>query len=200
MNKDTFLKELRESLSGLPIQEIDKTIEYYSEMIDDAVEDGENESDAVKTFGSVQEIANKIIDEIPIHTLVANFKKHKFSAAAIVLILLASPVWVPLAAAFIAVIISVYLTIWTVIAVIFITAAAFAVSAVGAIALIIAMTFSAQPLKILFAAGILLFGAGSAILTFYLAILFTKLLIKLTAYITRKFKKLFVKQGRVENE
>ena len=34
MNKDQFLEELRKKLSGLPQEDIDERVAFYSEMID----------------------------------------------------------------------------------------------------------------------------------------------------------------------
>jgi uncharacterized membrane protein len=47
MNKSQFLKQLAAKLEGLRQHEIDSTIFYYSEMIDDRVEDGMSEEEAV---------------------------------------------------------------------------------------------------------------------------------------------------------
>ena len=35
MNKDEFLNDLRHALKGLPYEEVNKTLDYYSELIDD---------------------------------------------------------------------------------------------------------------------------------------------------------------------
>ena len=40
MKKTEFLAQLRGRLGQLPPQDIEKTLEYYSEMIDDKIEDG----------------------------------------------------------------------------------------------------------------------------------------------------------------
>ena len=40
MNKEEFLSLLRERLSIFPPDEIEKHISYYSEMIDDHIDDG----------------------------------------------------------------------------------------------------------------------------------------------------------------
>lgn len=43
MTKGEFLHELRERLAALPEEDIDRTVYYYSEMIDDMTEDGKTE-------------------------------------------------------------------------------------------------------------------------------------------------------------
>ncbi len=40
MRKSEFLAALRKGLNGLPQADIDASIEFYSEMIDDRMEDG----------------------------------------------------------------------------------------------------------------------------------------------------------------
>ena len=48
MNKEEFLSELRTKLSGLPQEDIEERISFYSEMIDDRMEDGISEEEAVE--------------------------------------------------------------------------------------------------------------------------------------------------------
>lgn len=196
MNKNEFLQELRGRLNGFPEQETAKTLEYYAEMIDDAVEDGASEEYAVSRLGNIDEIAKKIIDEIPIRALVkADFKRRKPNAAAIVLLLLGSPIWVPLITAAIAVLISFYLALWSILASFFVTAAVLAVTAAAAVIAIIVFAIP-RPEKAVFALGLTLLCGGLAYLCFILAILLSKLLIKFTVFILRKIKGLFIKQGR----
>lgn len=47
MTKSDFLDLLREKISRLPEWEAAKTVVYYSEMIDDRIEDGMSEEEAV---------------------------------------------------------------------------------------------------------------------------------------------------------
>ena len=47
MNKQEFLAQLRKGLSGLPKEDIDERLTFYSEMIDDRMEDGIPEETAV---------------------------------------------------------------------------------------------------------------------------------------------------------
>lgn len=63
MNKGEFLAQLRLRLGALSKQELEKTIQYYSEIIDDMLEEGVSEEDAVANLESVEEIASRIIEE-----------------------------------------------------------------------------------------------------------------------------------------
>ena len=58
MNKQEFLSLLKQKLSKLPKQEIKERITFYSEMIDDRVEEGLSEEEAVLEIGNIDEIAD----------------------------------------------------------------------------------------------------------------------------------------------
>ena len=66
MTKQEFLKGLEKSLAGLPGEDIQKSLDFYGELIDDRVEDGLSEEDAVSQTGDIKEIAEQILIEIPI--------------------------------------------------------------------------------------------------------------------------------------
>lgn len=114
MNKEVFLHQLRIRLSQLPEEEIQKRLDYYAEIIDDMAEDGISEEDAAAGFGDINEIAQKIMQEVPLPTLMKSKVKPKngWSTTAIVLAVVGSPLWLCLLFAFIAVVCSVYLVIW----------------------------------------------------------------------------------------
>ena len=56
MNKQEFLDRLRKGLSGLPQAEREERLLFYSEMIDDRMEEGLTEEEAVAALGSLEEI------------------------------------------------------------------------------------------------------------------------------------------------
>ena len=60
MNKKAFLWALMDGLSGLPMEDIERSLDYYSEMIDDRMEDGLSEEEAVAAMGPVKEICAQI--------------------------------------------------------------------------------------------------------------------------------------------
>lgn len=65
MNKIQFLAALRRLLKSLPEEESEKILAYYREMIEDKVESGWSEEDAVQEFGNVYALAEKILAENP---------------------------------------------------------------------------------------------------------------------------------------
>ena len=102
MNKSEFLKELEKNLKGLPKEDIDERIEFYSEAIDDRVEEGKTEEEAVEEIGTVEEVVREIAEDTPLLELVKKKMKPKRSLSAweIVLIVLGFPVWFPLLVTF----------------------------------------------------------------------------------------------------
>ena len=54
MNKKGFLEKLKSELNGYSPEEVDRSIAFYSEMIDDRIEDGANEEEAVASIGSIE--------------------------------------------------------------------------------------------------------------------------------------------------
>lgn len=93
MNREIFLHQLRIRLSQLPEPEIEKRLEYYSELIEDMVEDGMSEEDAVASFGDINQIAQGIMETTALSTLVKTTVKPKngWSTAAIVIAIVGSP-------------------------------------------------------------------------------------------------------------
>ena len=45
MSRDAFIGELRHKLTGIPQEAVDRTVEYYSELIADSMEDGLSEEE-----------------------------------------------------------------------------------------------------------------------------------------------------------
>jgi len=65
MTKQEFLRELWNRLTELPQEDVEKSLDYYSEMIDDRVENGLTEEEAVADIGSAEEVAAQLIAELP---------------------------------------------------------------------------------------------------------------------------------------
>ena len=69
MKKEQFLRDLGLRLSSLPYADKKRSLDFYSEMIDDRIEDGISEEEAVKKMGTPAFAAEKILTELPITTL-----------------------------------------------------------------------------------------------------------------------------------
>ena len=121
MNKEQFLIELASALAGLPEDDIEKSLEFYSEMIDDRIEEGLTEEEAVAEIGSIDEIRAQIIKDTPLPKIIKEKVKPKrsFRGWEIAVMIIGFPLWFPLLIAVAAVIFSVYVTLWSVIIVLF---------------------------------------------------------------------------------
>lgn len=136
MTKLKFLLELNDRLSGLPKSEVEERLSFYNEAIEDRMEEGLSEEEAVAAIGSVDEIAGQIIADIPL-IKVAKEKirpKRKLRAWEIVLLAVGSPIWLSLLIVAFAVVISIYAVIWSVIVAFWSIFGAFVGVSVGGIA------------------------------------------------------------------
>lgn len=117
MNKNDFLKELKNGLRGLPADDIEECLSFYSEMIDDRIENGMSEEEAVLSVGSTNEIVTQTMADIPLGKLVKEKAKPSRALRAweIVLLILGSPIWFSLLVAAFSVILSLYIVLWTLI-------------------------------------------------------------------------------------
>lgn len=117
MSKQEFLAQLRKGLAGLSQNDIEERLTFYSEMIEDRKEEGLTEEEAVLAIGSIDEIVAQAVAEVPLaKTTKEKIKpKRKLSAGEIVLLALGSPIWLSLSIAAIAVILSLYISLWAVI-------------------------------------------------------------------------------------
>ncbi len=113
MTKQDFLTRLRKGLSGLPQADIDERLTFYSEMIDDRMEEGLSEEEAVAAVGWIDEIISQIIVDTPPEN--KDSKKRRLKGWEITLLVLGSPIWVSLLIAAAAVTFSVYICLWSVI-------------------------------------------------------------------------------------
>ena len=77
MNKQEFIDSLKQKLSLLPQKDLDDRINFYSEIIDDYIEDGLSEEHAVSKLGSLDDVVNEILNDTSIIKLAKNKFKPK---------------------------------------------------------------------------------------------------------------------------
>ena len=70
MSRDAFIGELRHRMAGLPQDAVERTVEYYSELIADSMEDGLSEAEAVSRLGSLDEIVSSVVKETPLPKII----------------------------------------------------------------------------------------------------------------------------------
>lgn len=117
MNKEVFLTTLRKKLEGLPPEDIKRSVDYYAEMIDDRMEDGKSEEEAVALMGSIDEIVSQIFMDTPLPKLVRAKAKPQRALITleIVLLVLGFPLWFPLMIAAAVIVLSVYIVFWSIV-------------------------------------------------------------------------------------
>lgn len=168
MNKNEFLAALRERLNGLPEEDINKSIDFYCEMIDDRVEDGMSEAEAVEDLGSVEDIISQILSEVSLPKLVKEKVKPKRALKAweIVLLVLGAPLWIPLLATVILTVLAIYLSVWSVIISLYAVDLSIAVSGLACIGVAVALLFDGQfvPAGVVFGTGLVCMGLAILLL------------------------------------
>ena len=200
MDKEQFFAALSRALEGLPPEDAARSLEYYQEMIDDRMEEGMTEYEAVAELGTVEEIAAQILADTPLTSLVRARAKPSRALRVweIVLLVLGSPVWVSLLIAAGAVLLSLYGVLWALIGSLWAVEVAFAVSAVGSVALgILQLCIGSRPAGIaLIGAGLIL--AGLAVFLFFGCWAATKGTVILTKRIVFWIKSKLIRKERAE--
>lgn len=197
MTKMQFIISLHNKLSGLPQNEIEERLNFYSEMIEDRIEEGVSEEEAVAQIGTVDEIAEQIIADIPL-TKIAKEKikpKRRIKAWEIVLLILGSPLWLSVLIAIFAVIFSFYVCLWAVIISLWASFVAIIGGAFGGIASGVVLVLNKNGLTgiLLIAAGLVC--AGISIFFFFGCKAATKGIVFLTKKPILSLKKSFIKKG-----
>lgn len=130
MNKNEFIERLKNSLCALPEAELCKTLDYYSEIIDDMIEDGMEEGAAVASLGDTVQIANEVLLERPLAELVKSKVNNKRSLKGwqVALIILGSPLWLILILSVLIVILSFFIVLWSILLALFAVVLSLAVS------------------------------------------------------------------------
>ena len=137
MTKLEFLDKLQAGLLGLTESDAQERLNFYSEMIDDRMEEGLSEEQAVAQVGDVQVIVANILAEIPqnapvqadaevVKQVIAKVEKPTHHQATpkkeekkhmetwqIILLILGFPLWLPLLAAAFSVVISLIAVLWS---------------------------------------------------------------------------------------
>lgn len=200
MNKQEFLSGLKAKLIGLPQDDIDERLSFYSEMIDDRVEEGLTEEQAICELGTIESIATQIMSEIPLTKLVREKVKpsRKLSVWEIVLLVLGSPIWLSILIALFAIVISIYAVVWSVI--ISLWAVEFSLAACSVGGVFASVVFMAKGNIVsgvaMLGAGILC--AGLAIFGFYGCKYATNAILKLSKKIFIWIKSCFMKKEVAE--
>ena len=109
MNKTQFLLELDKMLSQLSETEKVDWLRFYSEMIEDRMEEGLSEEEAVAAIGTVRDIAAQITSDQPAGTA------KKRNPWMVLLLILGSPIWIAILASLFAVVLTLYISLWAIV-------------------------------------------------------------------------------------
>lgn len=117
MTKLDFLLSLQNRLLHLPQNEVNERLNFYCEMIEDRIEEGLSEEEAVSAIGTITEIAEQIQIDVG-NTSKSNTpakNNRKRTTWEIVLLILGSPIWLSLLIVVFAVVFSLYISLWAVV-------------------------------------------------------------------------------------
>ena len=198
MTKMQFLYELDGKLSVLSDADREKSLEYYSEMIDDRMEDGLSEEKAVAALGSIDSIYNNVISDIPFSRLIGT--RIKSSSANMnsvwkwVLIIFGFLVFgIPMLSVLFSVVASLFAAIWAVVISLWAVPLALLVGGVAGVILFFPTVFLGNSVKALFLLGAGVFSLGLVFPFFFLAKWTTKGAIILSRGMLILIKKGFVR-------
>lgn len=199
MNKQEFLLALRGALAGLSEADIRSSLDYYAEIIDDQMEEGITEADAVASLGSVVSVAEQILLDMPLPKLVkARVKpKRRLRAWEIVLIAVGSPVWAPILLALAIVVLAVYIVLWSVVISLYAVDVSLAACLLGGIGGGVGLFLVGNPFSALFLLGAGLVCGGLSVFLFFGCKAAAKGTVLLTKKMLIGVKKCFVRKESV---
>ena len=114
MNKQKFISTLKRRLARLPRAEVAERVNFYSEMIDDRIEEGLSEHEAVAEIGPIDKIVAQIkAERVPRAATGGSLPASKLRGWEIAVMIIGSPVWIPLLIAAAAVIFALYAVMWS---------------------------------------------------------------------------------------
>ena len=195
MDKYDFLLALEKRLEGLPEADRQASLDFYAEMLDDLVEGGMTEAEAVATLGSVDTIAEEILMDTPLPKLVkAKMKKRRLSGLEITLLAVGFPIWLPILVSLLSVIFAIYVSLWAAVISLYAANVAMAACAPTGILAAVVLFASGKPTAALLFLGAGLALAGLSILWFLLCNLTAKGMWKLSRLTLRGIKACFIRK------
>ena len=112
MNKQEYLARLRAALACLPEGEIEESVAFYTEMIDDRVADGLTEEEATAQLDDPKAAARAIVADLPVVPRTVVRTKQRNRALYWTLVILGFPLWFPLLLGAGMLVLAGLLTIW----------------------------------------------------------------------------------------
>ena len=178
MTKNEFMNILRsrEELFGMTEEDIARSLSFYEELIDDRIEEGMSEEEAVADVGDPREIAAQILSEIPLSKLVKKKMKpsRRLRAWEIVLLAVGSPIWLALLIAAVVIVFELYAVLWSLVASVWAVGVALAGTFLLSIAALVLLCIQGSVGTGLVFLGLGVFCAGLAVFLWFGAMAATK--------------------------
>ena len=161
-----YLESIRSRISAMPADDVNRFMDYYSEMIDDRVEDGLSEEEAVADMGSPDAAVEQILEDMPLTKLVKEKikPKHELKAWEVVLIVLGSPVWIPLLITAAVLLLTLWIVAFALLISFYAVVLSFVVAGIGGLICTIPLFVAHSPYTAVLMLGAALIGVGIAIL------------------------------------
>lgn len=198
MNKQEFLNEIGRRLEAFPPEEIERSKEYFLEMIEDRMEDGMSEEEAVADIGSVDDAVADILNDIPLTKVIkATMKPEgKLRTWEIICLILGAPIWIPLLITAIVLIFVWYIVIWVIVISFFAVDLALFVSGIAMVIVGAASLIQLSPAAPILAIGIGFVLIGGSILLFIPLLKLAKVTCKLGKKTALWIKSWFVRRKK----
>jgi uncharacterized membrane protein len=199
MKKNEFLQELGIEILGLPQEDTEHWLEYYTEMLEDRIEEGMSEQEATAALGDPKAIARQILAQTPFTKLIKNkiAPKRKLQVWEIVLVVLGSPIWLAIAVSLAAAFFAIFASLWAGIVSVWAAELSVAVCGLAGVLFSFFLVGTGTTYQGLLLLGGGLFCAGLAYFGFFACKCLTVLLCKLCKLFVLFVKSLFVeKEGK----
>lgn len=195
MKKEAYLQRIRQLLQNLPEEDRERSLAFYAESIDDRMEDGMSEEEAVASLESPEEAAKSILMDTPLPALVkARVKQRHMGALEILLLVLGFPLWFPLLLTLLILELTVYLVAWTLVLSLGAVVLALGLSAVACIIAAVYCIFKGGLGLTLLGLGACLVLTGLTILLGFAAAGAGRLAIRLGKALVRGLKSLLIRK------
>lgn len=112
MNRTEYLGKLAAQIATLPDEEITRSLAFYSEAIDDRMEAGLSEEEAVAQLEPPAVAARTIIEELPIVPRAVAVTRRRSETLFLTLAIIGSPIWLSLAIGVVGAAAGIYIAIW----------------------------------------------------------------------------------------
>ncbi len=202
MNKYEFLSLLRERLSVLPTEDVERSVSYYREMIDDRIEDGLSEEEAVAALGDINDIVTHILADAATSAKRDSAasdrlrKRIELKPWMIALIILGSPIWASLLVGVFATVAGIIISVCSVFISLYATVFAFIGGAVGCVVGAFLFDTAAESLL---AVGVAMMLAGGSVLLLFMTNWILKRMIGIIKTIYAKTKA-YISKRRASRE